>query len=83
MSSTPWKANITICKDSTTPSTPVGKTPPCSQRFETLAVWPTSPQPKIRTSGPAIRSAVIARILISANQNSSSPNSLTATRLTP
>ncbi len=81
-SSTPWKANITICSASTMPSMPVGKRPPCAQRFETFATSACSPEPKIRKSGPAMSSATIATILMSANQNSISPKIFTEIRFT-
>ncbi len=55
--------------------------PPSFHRFDSDAVWPLGEvKPHATSPAPVMISAQIATILISANQNSISPNSFTVTR---
>ncbi len=60
---------------------PFGRKPPWLQRLEKLAVSPRAPIEKTITARPTRISPTIVTILIIENQNSNSPNSLTAIRL--
>src|SRR6185437_764411 len=62
---------------------PNGRKPPWDQRLVKLACEPKSPTWKRITPSPATMSARMVTILMSANQNSSSPNTRTARRLAP
>src|ERR1700754_307474 len=81
-SSMPTKANTAIWKPAKKPPMPVGNMPPSFHRMCSEATWPSggwklqATMPK-----PVTMSAQMAMILISANQNSSSPKSLTVVRL--
>ena len=81
MISVPPKAKTTIAKQPTNPPNPVAKNPPSDHSL--LIPVPVSwiPNPKIRIATPAAIIATIAATLIRVNQNSSSPNTLTLSRL--
>ena len=81
-SSTPTKANITICRATSVPPKPFGNSPPWSHRFSTDALSPRGPSRNARTALPMMITATTVTTLISASQNSTSPNSATETRLT-
>ncbi len=80
--STPRYANITIGNASTTPGHPFGRNPPCAHRFDTPVGTPPLPTPATIISAPPAIISTIVTILISANQNSNSPYSLTAMKFT-
>ena len=52
ISSTPKNANITICNARNGPSKPLGKNPPCDQRFEKLALPLSALTPKRMIAKP-------------------------------
>jgi|GEM_PF-4742130 len=80
-SSMPTKANTAIWKPAKKPTRPIGNMPPSFHRFDSDAVWPLGEvKPHATRPAPVMISAQIATILISANQNSISPNSFTVTR---
>src|SRR5579859_2560312 len=80
--SVPAYANTTDCRVISTTAKPIGKNPPALVRLLTLAwVFPT-PAPVSTSTTPVTRKLTIASTFTAANQNSSSPNSLTVTRLT-
>ena len=80
-SSMPRNAKNAIWKPARKPTAPVGKNPPSLTRLLSDATWPSGEVKPVNsiTAATAIR-ATIATILISANQNSISPNSRTAIR---
>lgn len=76
----PTKANTAIWNPATKPMNPCGNMPPLSHRFEKLAVPASCWNPVKIITSPVTMSATIATILISANQNSISPNAATVGR---
>ena len=74
---------MTICSVSSTPVMPKGRKPPCAHRLVKLAVAPRLPACSTITAKPAMISATMVTTLIRANQNSSSPNTRTASRFEP
>src|ERR1700761_9246674 len=74
---------MTICRVNRTPRIPKGMKPWCDQRLEKLAVWPRAPTLKKITARPATINTTMVRTLSRANQNSSSPYTLTASVLVP
>src|SRR5690348_10021391 len=81
-SSMPTKANTAIWKPAKKPLIPFGKKPSSFHRLATEAWCPVGEvKPQATSAKPVTISAQIATILISANQNSISPNSFTVTRL--
>ena len=83
ISSTPEYANITICRVSSTAPMPKGRKPPCETRLPKPAVLPKLPTWNTITASPATISATMVTTLTRANQNSSSPNTRTASRFEP
>lgn len=81
MISVPPKANMTTAKETTKPWTPWAKKPPLSQRFETPTWALPLPRPKAITAMPPRIIAMMAMIFTRDSQNSSSPKTLTLTRL--
>ena len=61
---------------------PLGKKPPCDQRWLKDAVSPASEKPRVITPTPMRIMPMIAVTLTIENQNSSSPKSFTEIRLT-
>src|ERR1700754_1041244 len=80
-SSIPTKANTAIWKPAKKPLIPVGNRPPSFQRLLSEATWPSGERKAQATMPkPVTINAQIAMILISANQNSSSPKRRTVVR---
>ena len=75
-------AKRAIWKPPRKPVNPVGKKPPWLQRLETAAAVPSvSTVPMATMAKPTTTRAMIATILMSANQNSVSPKALTVIAL--
>ncbi|BCD83675.1 hypothetical protein PSm6_00820 [Pseudomonas solani] len=83
ITSMPPKAKMTMVKDATIPSSPLGKKPPWAQRLAKPATLsaPPSGMPATSTASPARIIATMATTLSSESQNSSSPNTRTLHRL--
>ena len=81
--SIPPKANITTANEARSPSKPLGNIPPCSTRLPSpgATVEPPAWKPKAMIAAPPAIMAMMATTLISENQNSSSPNTFTLSRL--
>lgn len=80
-SSIPTKANTAIWKPAKNPPMPMGNMPPSFHRFDSEATLPDGERkPQATSPAPVIINAAMAMILISANQNSISPNNFTVTR---
>jgi len=81
MVSMPPKENTSTGSASSVPVSPCGNQPPCVHRLAKPIGRPPLPQPnRIMPSPPRIISTTVST-LISANQNSSSPYTFTAIRL--
>ena len=79
-SSMPTKANTAIWKPATKPMNSFGKNPPWLHRFVKVAGPASELKPLKIMNRPTTISAAMAMILISANQNSVSPNAFTVVR---
>ena len=82
--SMPPKANITTANEARNPSKPLGNRPPCPTRLPRpgATVAPPAWNPKtMMAAPPTIMAMMMATTLISENQNSSSPKTLTLSRL--
>ena len=83
MISMPPNANTTTASDAISPPTPLGMKPPCAQRLCTpvAALSAPSPRPNSMMPRPPAIIATMALTFSSDSQNSSSPNTLTDSRL--